>query len=362
MPETLAKLSCGACGKSYAWKPQYAGKTLKCSCGSAIKAPAAAPALAGAPRRPMAAPVAPPPPDLSSADEFERALSGNYDVSEDAAPAPKTGGTRYPGAPTPAAAPPRPSKGTSFAQARPIEYERKEPKKPFNPLSSPIVVTIGALVLGAVFMVILVGVLRTLKPTQNRIHTTSRSVTTFDGLKETKRVIGPDEMLDANGNIVKKPQQPPKDVDFRTVQPAAVGEQETPEQLRARKYRADAERHDAELKKLIETPGKVVDAREWLDEKNVNHQGAQTQTKDVLMKKVDALYDAGAKKVWVTDLSGVGGKYEYCSSFIIEMPEDFEVRKKVLAVRSRINPGTDTIDWSNNYLKFPCIANMDMYR
>lgn len=93
MAEAVPKLSCGACGKTYAWKPQFAGRTLKCVCGASIKAPAAAPApapaaSAGTARRPAPA-AAPPPPDLSGLDEFEQIVAqASYEVEEDAAPPP----------------------------------------------------------------------------------------------------------------------------------------------------------------------------------------------------------------------------------------------------------------------------------
>src|SRR2546421_7916461 len=88
MAEAVAKLSCGACGKVYAWKPQYAGKTLKCSCGASIKA-GAAPGAASAPVRPVAAgagaarkPAAAPRANASAEDEFERMMSASYDVAD----------------------------------------------------------------------------------------------------------------------------------------------------------------------------------------------------------------------------------------------------------------------------------------
>src|SRR5688500_3785632 len=31
--------SCAACGKQFRWKPELAGKTLKCKCGSPLKVP-----------------------------------------------------------------------------------------------------------------------------------------------------------------------------------------------------------------------------------------------------------------------------------------------------------------------------------
>ncbi|MDH3583918.1 MAG: zinc ribbon domain-containing protein [Phycisphaerae bacterium] len=33
------EFSCGSCGKSYKWKPQFAGKKAKCSCGAALTVP-----------------------------------------------------------------------------------------------------------------------------------------------------------------------------------------------------------------------------------------------------------------------------------------------------------------------------------
>ena len=66
--------SCSACGKQYRWKPELAGKSVKCKCGSAMRVPtqpggvATAPAApratasAGAPRSAHAAPPPPPPP------------------------------------------------------------------------------------------------------------------------------------------------------------------------------------------------------------------------------------------------------------------------------------------------------------
>lgn len=63
MSQVASKLTCEECGRSFPWKPEYAGKSLKCKCGKVIKAPAAAPSgspraggAAPAPRKPAAAP------------------------------------------------------------------------------------------------------------------------------------------------------------------------------------------------------------------------------------------------------------------------------------------------------------------
>ncbi|MCY2951260.1 MAG: hypothetical protein NTU53_04690 [Planctomycetota bacterium] len=34
-----AKFACSGCGKTYTWKPQFAGRKLKCSCGQLMQAP-----------------------------------------------------------------------------------------------------------------------------------------------------------------------------------------------------------------------------------------------------------------------------------------------------------------------------------
>lgn len=40
------KFACGGCGKRYTWKPELAGKSAKCKCGTVFKVPAALPAKA----------------------------------------------------------------------------------------------------------------------------------------------------------------------------------------------------------------------------------------------------------------------------------------------------------------------------
>lgn len=41
-----AKFSCGSCGKSYTWKPELAGKRVKCKCGAPVSVPKENPAAA----------------------------------------------------------------------------------------------------------------------------------------------------------------------------------------------------------------------------------------------------------------------------------------------------------------------------
>jgi hypothetical protein len=66
------QFSCTSCGKAYAWKPQLAGKRVKCKCGAPISVPAEDPALAQAP-----------PPEF---DDLYALAEGNADVP--VAPAP----------------------------------------------------------------------------------------------------------------------------------------------------------------------------------------------------------------------------------------------------------------------------------
>src|SRR4051812_7817741 len=44
----VGQFSCSGCGKSYAWKPEIAGKRVKCKCGERLSVPATDPAEAEA--------------------------------------------------------------------------------------------------------------------------------------------------------------------------------------------------------------------------------------------------------------------------------------------------------------------------
>ncbi|WP_428940358.1 hypothetical protein [Fontivita pretiosa] len=88
-----AKFACDACGKSYAWKPEIAGKRARCKCGAVMMVPAQAPgaqpqaaaedeglydmAPAPEPPKPKKArlPLAPLPPKGSSAGDSPRAAA-----------------------------------------------------------------------------------------------------------------------------------------------------------------------------------------------------------------------------------------------------------------------------------------------
>lgn len=93
-----SQISCGGCGKSVPWKPEYVGKRLKCKCGFVMVGPPAAPARvapsaakAAIPRAastpPKAAPAAPPPPKpAADVDDFDAlvAQAEEYAVAEEA--------------------------------------------------------------------------------------------------------------------------------------------------------------------------------------------------------------------------------------------------------------------------------------
>ena len=44
MADGAMKFSCNACGKSYGWKPELAGRQAKCKCGQVMTVPAEPPA------------------------------------------------------------------------------------------------------------------------------------------------------------------------------------------------------------------------------------------------------------------------------------------------------------------------------
>jgi hypothetical protein len=71
MNRIMERIGCSTCGKSYAWKAQYAGRSVRCKCGQAIRVPLVP---APAPATPNGA--------ESVTDEFERALAaGAYELA-----------------------------------------------------------------------------------------------------------------------------------------------------------------------------------------------------------------------------------------------------------------------------------------
>lgn len=52
MPGSVAMITCGGCGKSVPWKPEYAGKRLRCKCGFSMVGPPQAPLKVSEPPKP----------------------------------------------------------------------------------------------------------------------------------------------------------------------------------------------------------------------------------------------------------------------------------------------------------------------
>lgn len=131
MGEGPAKFTCNACGKSYAWKPEFAGRMMKCQCGSAVKVPAAATGgakTAGPAARPSVSKPAAPAPSREVADEFEDAFAGGeYEVAPPPEPV-----ARAPVAPPGAIA-------SSAPSARPpvVAASRSAPASPVLGYSAP---------------------------------------------------------------------------------------------------------------------------------------------------------------------------------------------------------------------------------
>ena len=56
------RFSCPSCGKSFRWKPEFAGRSAKCACGAKLVVPAEAPPTSGAADIPLAPEPKPPEP------------------------------------------------------------------------------------------------------------------------------------------------------------------------------------------------------------------------------------------------------------------------------------------------------------
>jgi hypothetical protein len=54
------RFSCPSCGKSFRWKPEFAGRSAKCACGAKLVVPSEAPSPSGAADIPLAPESKPP--------------------------------------------------------------------------------------------------------------------------------------------------------------------------------------------------------------------------------------------------------------------------------------------------------------
>ena len=88
------KFACQACGRTFAWKPELAGRSAKCKCGATVKIPsqpmAAGAAKAAAPRAAASAAAAP---AAAPADEGNPLDAYDFSQAQAAAPAPGRGGS-----------------------------------------------------------------------------------------------------------------------------------------------------------------------------------------------------------------------------------------------------------------------------
>ena len=96
--------ACAACGARYPWKPQFAGKKVKCKCGMSVPIPAenptapARPAPAARPAAPArAAAVAAPAPTVGGSEPQD---DGMYDFADDPKPARAVAAPVVPGLPS----------------------------------------------------------------------------------------------------------------------------------------------------------------------------------------------------------------------------------------------------------------------
>ena len=114
-PTTLATFACESCGKQYTWKPELAGRAVKCRCGALMRAPAA-----------------PPSPDETL-----------YDLTDQPTPAPEAAA---PPSPTPSAAPrPAPASVLQYARKPQAPTGQFDTEKLKN-IQAPIALTAAGLV------------------------------------------------------------------------------------------------------------------------------------------------------------------------------------------------------------------------
>jgi len=146
--DQTGRIVCPSCGRSGPYKPELAGKRLKCKCGGTIQvAQANSPeADAEEPLRPE--PIAPPPPQADDADD-------EYDIREPE-DAEKRQVNRSPDVLTYRASPPvepppkKPDEGPTFFRPKTYSHDTGEEKSHFIKMVVAIVV-IAAVVGGAIF-------------------------------------------------------------------------------------------------------------------------------------------------------------------------------------------------------------------
>ena len=326
------KIKCSSCGKTYTWKPAYAGRMLKCTCGAMIKAPATAPAPMPAPA-PVPDDDAPPPPDISSADEFEKAFSGGYDTQESAATSTatsKSGGFKAAVA----------SSGAPKERHYQMDYGDDIGAKVLKLRIAMAVLALLLLVGGAVTWRAIARVTKDATPPMRIVTFENGNKVVIEANSDPSADAANSDDGDASPSATTKP----------TTAPAP--KEETPEEKALRLAHERAAKEDEKIAAIIKDE-KLTEAREWLKDDNGTHAGHRLQL-PMIMGWADQFYAAGAKTVWMR--AEKDGRYEIADEWIIEMPEDPAARKEVLKKRSQLHHEISITDLGNKYLLFPVDA------
>jgi hypothetical protein len=327
MPDVVAKVTCGSCGKSFTWKPQYAGRTLKCVCGTMIKAPTAAPAPAPGPAAP----------DASSADEFERAFSGGgYAVDEPAASAPK-----------------RQSSPAGLQAAVAAVGSPKQRRYDVDYSGGDIDSTVRHLRLwmSAIALVLMIGGWLTFKAIIRftKVADPPMRIVTFENgqrtvIEEAKPAATPRAGAGGASTSSRK-----RASDGIPVLVPPTADSETPQQKALRLARERAASEDVEIAAIIKDEN-LSEARAWLNPDFNNHAGFRMQNTSIL-SWANQFYDAGAKMVWIRTVKD--GRNDMATEWIVQMPDDPAARSQVLRKRTQLHHDISLTDLGNKYLRFP---------
>ena len=312
-----AKITCDACGKTYAWKPQFAGRTLKCVCGSAIKAPLTAPD------------EAPPRRDLSSADEFDRAFAGGY--QQDEAPPPRRVATGLAGAIAAAGAP--------KARKYEVDYSGGDVYTTVRKLR---------LAMSLVALVVSVGAYFVIHAALARKAQVSRQLVTYQGGQRKVYQVNADGTRVQDVTDTADPNAPLTSLAPATPPPGAKGSNRrlTPEQ---KALQAGVAAEDKRIADMIKNEN-LSEAREWCaPAQDGRHTGRVLQL-EIIRGWANTFYEAGAKTVWMKATKR--GDVETARQWVVELPNEPSKRQQVLQKVSQLHHEMPIIDMGNKYLMF----------
>jgi len=322
MASGLGKISCDACGKSYAWKPQFAGRTLKCVCGAAIKAPVAPPEEAA------------PPPDLSSADEFEQAFSGGNQQVE--APAPRSVSTGLAGAIAAAGAP----------KARKYEVDYTDGNIYSTISKLKLAMSLVALIISIVAFVAYKAATAHKKRQDSQIVVVrSGQRRVYEVSEDGNRIKDVTDLADNTKTRITTlaPATRPSGANGTSpVAPPVL----TPQQ---KAIMARVAKEDKEIASIIKDE-ELMEARAWCAPDQNFHAGKRLQM-PTIVGWANQFYDAGAKTVYMR--AGKQGRFELAEEWVVEMPDDPEKRFQVLKTLSQLHHDVPLIDIGHKYLMFP---------